>query len=130
MEASRKYYIPTPPSVNSLFCNNFGKGRGRFKSGKYVSWIADATRSILDTNPNPFKVEKFGIDLYVSRPNKQSDLDNRIKAIPDLLKICGIIDDDKNLDKISVTWLNKTDRTYFILYDIKELSGQNEKVNY
>jgi Holliday junction resolvase RusA-like endonuclease len=75
--------LPKPPTTNQLY-----SGR-RFKTERYRSWIEDAGWTAKAQRPGAIK-GRFQLTIYM--PGR-ADLDN-IKAIPDLLKTLGIIEDD------------------------------------
>lgn len=111
--------LPTPPSVNSMFCNNSRSGRGRFKSAKYRQWLALAATALKEQGIQPITYESLALTIRVARPTSRSDLDNRIKAIPDLLQSCGIIKDDKRIARLDVEWLPRDAQSYVVVEEYK-----------
>jgi Holliday junction resolvase RusA-like endonuclease len=110
------FTIPLPPSTNTLTRNvstqeratakaRGVKLRGRVKTEKYRAWCEDAGWEIkrqmqpLPHFPGPFL-------LYIDLPGN-IDVDN-IKAVPDLLRWLGIIEDDarKYMREINVRAVN------------------------
>lgn len=113
-----RYVIPVPPSVNAMWCNrNGGGGKGRYRSKKYCQWIEDASKMLLAQGIEELPFKRLSLAIYIARPSKRCDVDNRIKAIPDLLQKCNVIRDDSLIDKISIEWLGKDDESYI------EISG-------
>lgn len=111
-----KYYIPTPPTVNKMWSNNYnGRGRGRYRSKGYNSWIDEASLWLKDQNCLKVPFSNIYLEIFVSRPSSRSDIDNRIKAIPDLLQKCSLIDNDVLIDKITIEWLPKNCKSYIII---------------
>lgn len=104
-------YIPTPPSVNRMFCNNYRGGKGRFKSGEYRAWLKQAASGIMDQGAHRLDYDSFALTIRIARPSSRSDLDNYIKAIPDLLQSCGVIENDKLIMRLDVEWLSKDGST-------------------
>lgn len=105
--------IPTPPSTNALYRNRdkeevarakaLGKPvRGRAKTGRYLTWIKGAEATVNLQRPGRV-AGPFTLAILLPRSKKHIDLDN-IKAIPDLLKRCGIIDDDRDAEWMLVGW--------------------------
>lgn len=90
-----------PPSSNNMFANV--PGRGRIKSKLYKLWIESAgwearIQSALRV-PGPVL-----IDITVFRMSKIADIDNRVKAVVDLLVAHDLIDDDKNVSEVRARW--------------------------
>jgi len=87
------FTIPFPPSVNDMFLNNRGKGRGRIKSHEYRVWIGlagwELKRQKATLHPGRNRIE---IKLDDKR---QGDCDNRIKPVLDLLVASGTIEGDQ-----------------------------------
>lgn len=92
--------IPSPPSVNMLFRNVPGKGR--VKTKRYLTWQRAAQNEILSQKPEyipgPVSIE------IVCRRNTRADIDNLAKGPIDLLVSAGVIDDDRNVERLSICW--------------------------
>lgn len=110
-----KYNIPVPPSVNAMWCNSYNKsGKGRHKSASYKKWIDEAI--ILLNEQGIISVDgHIELDIFIARPSKKSDIDNRIKAIPDLLQRSNIIKNDNLINRIQIEWIDKEMQSYIIL---------------
>lgn len=91
--------LPLPPSVNAMFGNNSGPGRGRYKTKAYRDWIKAATASLWEQKPQggfPFFAKDFAVQIAVPTAMR-GDIDNRTKGALDFLKTpAGIISDDKH----------------------------------
>ena len=91
--------LPLPPSVNAMFGNNRGPGRGRYKTKAYRDWIKAATASLWEQKPAggfPFFSDAFAIHIAVPL-TMRGDVDNRLKGASDFLKTpAGIISDDRH----------------------------------
>jgi Holliday junction resolvase RusA-like endonuclease len=95
------YSIPVPPSVNELFFNKPGKGR--VKTRLYDDWLGHAAWVL--KAQRPVKIGgRVVIVLSVERSSAQADIDNRVKAIFDLLVSQKVIDDDSNVVGFCVAW--------------------------
>ena len=92
--------IPTPPSVNRAFRNVQGKGRVRSKV--YTDWAKEAGWAIRAQRPGKIG-GKVTLEIGVKRI-ANADVSNRIKCLEDLLVTLGVIDDDKNVEKVSAEW--------------------------
>ncbi len=84
--------LPMPPSSNNMFTN--ARGKGRVKSGVYVTWsnraawiVRDAVRAPLD-RPCSVAIDLIGLP-------KTADIDNRVKPVLDALQNGGAITNDR-----------------------------------
>lgn len=94
--------LPLPPSANALFVN--APGRGRFKSAAYKSWLTEAGWCV-QTPTRYATVRRVAgpYTLTITVPaTMRGDIDNRVKAISDLLVKHGITDDDRAADAVTV----------------------------
>lgn len=98
--------IPAPPSVNKLFKSLMprgGKPGGRAKTTEYKSWLAEAgwmvREQMADRVPG-----RIIVTISVERESLSADIDNRCKAILDLLVATKIIDDDKWVVGLAASW--------------------------
>lgn len=93
--------IHKPPSLNNMFTNI--AGRGRIKTQRYREWCAAAG---WDANGKGTCSGPFSLVLVLSAASRRanSDLDNRIKPVLDLLVTHGIVDDDKRCEAIHASW--------------------------
>lgn len=86
--------LPMPPSANNAFINV--KGRGRVRSENYRKWADHAGWLVKAQRPKPFNVPvKIRIEIKPEN-NRAFDLDNRTKAVLDLLVTHGVLHDDSN----------------------------------
>lgn len=88
--ARRVYTLPMPPSVNECFRNLPGKGR--VKTGVYLDWRGHAGWVLRDQKPE-LVTGHVVVVLSMERTSVLADVDNRIKAMLDLLKGTVIVDD-------------------------------------
>lgn len=94
--------LPTPPSSNNMFCNS--PNGGRFKSAKYTQWLDESGWLLASQKPGRI-VGKFQIEVEIKRPtHPKVDLDNRIKALLDLLTKHRVIGDDSMAERITLSW--------------------------
>lgn len=95
------YLTEPPPSVNKLFANVSGKGRVKTKD--YAQWIR-ATGWEVKAQGKPPVLGKVIVDITIRRMSVRADIDNRIKAILDLLVSVHMIDDDQHVEEVRARW--------------------------
>lgn len=98
-----KIHLPYPVSVNAMYRNV--RGKGRVKTKKYSDWIFAACmkHGSRDAKRVPGKVS---VHIEVKRPDKRKrDIDNLAKGILDFLTLQNIIDDDCNVEKLTIEWI-------------------------
>jgi Holliday junction resolvase RusA-like endonuclease len=93
--------IPLPPSVNALYRNLPGKGR--VKTQAYKDWAGRAGWILKSQNPQPVP-GRVVIVLSVERNSAASDIDNRSKAVLDLLVDQKIIKNDNLVTALATVW--------------------------
>ena len=96
-----QYNLPLPPSVNSLWRT----GRARmYRSKKYLGWIEEC-EVIFEGREVPRIAYPFAVEIALGRPSKRRmDIDNRIKAVMDVLERVGVIEDDSYCWHMVVYW--------------------------
>ena len=100
------YYLPTPPSVNSLWRM---AGKRMYRSKKYMEWIGECALA-LELEKRPEIDYPFNVEIIVGRPSKRRmDIDNRAKSVMDVLQHCGVIKDDCLANRITMMWSNDID---------------------
>jgi Holliday junction resolvase RusA-like endonuclease len=77
--------------------------RGRVKTKPYQAWLTKAGWE-LNTQRATKVAGPVVVDITVRRDNDRSDIDNRIKAVLDLLVTMQLIDDDKNVVEVRARW--------------------------
>lgn len=95
-------YIPWPPSTNSLW--RAYKGRN-ILSARYRAWMDDAGKEIMSQRPHKFS-GPVGLHIELSPPTKRAfDIDNRSKAVCDILVHLGVIeaDDSRTLQELRIS---------------------------
>jgi Holliday junction resolvase RusA-like endonuclease len=92
--------IPSPPSANNLFFNLKG-GKGRAITTTYRNWLTEAGWTLKQKRPEPFG--KMLVQVALCVPNdKRRDIDNFAKPILDLLVKQQIINDDRQVERLTV----------------------------
>lgn len=96
--------LPFPPSVNDMYLNNKGAGRGRKPSPEYRAWKNQAGWELKAQHAKAVGgIVEVRIDLDDSR---RGDADNRIKAVLDLLVEHRVLrgDSKKFVKRVSAGW--------------------------
>lgn len=99
-----EFRLPFPPSVNDMFLNNKGRGRGRIISPDYRAWKEQAQWELNAQHVKPFQGRAIvTIDLDETR---RGDCDNRNKAVLDVLVSHGVLagDSKKHVKRVSIGW--------------------------
>lgn len=91
--------LPFPPSVWEIYV---GWGKTRRLSSSYAKWRDDCGYFIRGRND---RIDvPFSLSVALKRPNKRMDLDNRAKAILDVLQHYGVIKNDNLCERLSMVW--------------------------
>lgn len=99
------FTMPTPPSVNALFRNV--KGRGRVKTEAYFDFIQMGITAIRNQQVPALSgpvIMVYGIER-IARNALEADISNRLKAIEDTIVKAGVIEDDRFVTGIAISWL-------------------------
>ncbi len=94
--------FPWPPTTNNLFAS---VGNRRIKTKAYNSYIKACQDKVLESLIPRFTFEKQRLSVVIlcHAPNKRLyDIDNRAKAALDALQTCGIIENDSQLDHLTL----------------------------
>jgi crossover junction endodeoxyribonuclease RusA len=95
------FSIPLPPSLNNIFFNK--PHGGRAKTTAYKNWLEEAALRIRMQRV-PVIEGEVSVHVTIQRPNAQSDLDNRIKAVLDALQKSGVLKNDKQVSELHARW--------------------------
>lgn len=101
MTAPIQVSIPCPPSVNSMYRNVTGKGR--VKTVRYRTWARAASNEVMAQTKQHIGGPVM-VDITCQRKRSTEDVDNKIKAVLDLLVTMAVIDDDKNVHEVRARW--------------------------
>ena len=84
--------LPFPPSVNAMFLNNSGRGRGRIVSPEYRAWKEQAAWELKAQRPAPVDA-RCTVEIHLD-DRRAGDADNRAKAVLDALVNAGVLAGD------------------------------------
>jgi Holliday junction resolvase RusA-like endonuclease len=99
--------LPLPPSVNRIWRSNKAGKLAVSRSAEYRLWIEQA--DILIMTMGGMRGRKtikgpFIALIEIKKPNINSDLDNRIKAVLDYAQSRAFVDNDRNCVSITAQW--------------------------
>lgn len=93
--------LPIPPSVNDLWKNL--KTGGRAETAIYRDWKGHAGWVLREQRPHHVPGPVVVI-ATVERNNAKADIDNREKAVLDLLVAHQVIEDDRFVEAVAWSW--------------------------
>ncbi len=114
------YKLPYPPSVNRIWRQ--GKKPGHvYLDPKYRAWKREAGLMIMAQRREQGRVSghfKAFISLAERRRRKNTDVDNRLKAVLDALQAGGVIENDALCDEVGGVWADTTDGCSVSLFEV------------
>jgi Holliday junction resolvase RusA-like endonuclease len=106
--------LPMPPSVNSLHKLAVGKNGKpyRYTAKEYKAWKNEAAWMLIQVRNKQRKhakrlTGKLEVSAKFIRPDDNCDLDNRLKAVIDLLQQTNTIENDKQIERIYAEWTDE-----------------------
>lgn len=96
-----------PPTTNNLFMN---VGKRRIPTQRYRTWRELAAVQIDHEMIGQTPVTGlYHMVLSLDRPDKRDrDLSNYIKAVEDVLVLCGVMRDDSDAVSLIIKWTDRT----------------------
>lgn len=94
-----KLALPFPPSVWDIY---EGHGKTKHRTSAYNKWRNDCGYFL--NGKNEFIDGPFSISVALKRPHKRMDLDNRMKALLDVLQHYKVIKNDNLCERLTMTW--------------------------
>lgn len=104
------YLSQFPPSQNRIWRSNRGRVH---KSDKYENWLVASGYEVIQQRPENIS-GPYKMTVALRRPTTKKgkiskvkrDIDNfAFKAVSDLLKTVGVVDDDCHAEMISARWV-------------------------
>jgi Holliday junction resolvase RusA-like endonuclease len=96
-KTSLSFTVPVPPSTNNLFNT---AGHRRVRTAQYNAWIEQA--GLVLNRQKPGRVEGSFVVSVALPAAIRGDIDNRYKALGDLMVTHGITEDDAKLRKLII----------------------------
>jgi len=108
MQCSVAIHIPRPPSTNTLYRNVPGKGRA--KSDEYKRWQREAGWKLASQRPGfVFGAVAIVCTIPRAKDRRRRDLDNAGKPILDLLVKHKVIEDDSQVERLTLEYGDRDD---------------------
>jgi len=118
------FTIPMPPSMNNIW-NHIGDRRVRTEAyDKWkteAGWMIRAQKIMAFSNP-------VSVDIRVERLNGQSDIDNRIKPVLDLLQDLQIIPNDNLVICVRCRWWQTRGGAKVAISEASEKERENAQI--
>jgi len=91
-------FLPWPPTLNGIWRR---AGPRIHRSPKYVAWSQAAAVALCEASPPKTIEGSVSVELRLYAPSRRSyDIDNRAKAVLDLLEAQAVIADDSQVDRL------------------------------
>ena len=98
---TQSFTLPIGPTVNAMYGNRSGGGRGRFPMPAYKAWKRHAGLELNLARPVPM-TGPWRLAIELPR-DARGDADNYIKPLADLLVTHKVTPDDRHMELGSVT---------------------------
>ena len=94
--------IGLPPTVNHLYRTSRSGVRYKTSQGKEWQALTVAIMAAAKTNRAPYDGDVALEVLFQTADRRRWDMDNRIKALQDCLAMAGVIEDDRQIQRLLV----------------------------
>jgi len=91
-----------PPTVNHLYRTSRSGVRYKTAQGKEWQNTTAAIIAMAKTNRKPYSGDVALEVLFQTTDRRRWDLDNRVKALQDCLAMAGVIEDDRQIQRLHV----------------------------
>ena len=91
-----------PPTVNHLYRTSQNGVRYKTPQGREWQALTAAIMATAKTNRKPYSGDVALEVLFQTADRRRWDLDNRVKALQDCLAMAGVIEDDRQIQRLHV----------------------------
>lgn len=101
-ELARVELLGLPPTVNHLYRTSRNGVRYKTPQGKEWQAFTAAIMAKAKTNRAPYGGDVALEIVFRTADRRRWDLDNRVKALQDCLAMAGVIEDDRQIQRLHV----------------------------
>lgn len=98
--------LPWPPSINKTWAPR-KNGRGMYMTPTAKQWHKDANLLLrYQLGPHTAMQGRLKVVMALTPPKLSGDIDNRIKAVLDALQHAGVMQNDQQVKRLEIDWLD------------------------